>query len=281
MSTLIKTKEIELDQRSKDLRATVLKMAFAANRGHVASAFSLIEIVRVLYDDVLKFKSDQPFWNDRDRFVLSKGHGCLGHYALLYDKGFLKEKDLNDFCKSEGILGGHPEYAKVPGVEASTGSLGHGLSIAVGMALAGKMDGKKHKVFALIGDGESNEGSIWEAALSASKLGLDNLTALTDYNRQQSYSTTEEVLDLEPIVDKWESFGFETFAVNGHDVTALRDILLSENKSGKPRMVVCYTIKGKGISFVEKNLKWHHKNKFADEEKELLLKELNQEGSSL
>ncbi len=244
-------------------------------RGHVGSAFSLVEILRVLYDEVLRYDPKQPRWPQRDRFVLSKGHGCLALYALLAEKGFFPEEQLWKFCKVDGILGGHPEYGKVPGIEASTGSLGHGLPIGVGFALNARYERASYRVFVVGSDGESNEGSVWEAAMCASKHQLSNLTVLIDYNKQQSYSTTYEVLDLEPFGDKWRAFGFAVEEVDGHDVHQLRAVLKRVPfEPNKPSAIICHTIKGKGVSFVENNLTWHHKNKVSEEEVKSLLAEL-------
>ena len=263
-----------LDTRSKLLRQTIVHILKSARRGHVGAAFSLVEILRVLYDDILRYDPKNPHWPNRDRCILSKGHGCLALYTLLAEKGFFPESELWKFCAPDGMLGGHPEH-KIPGVEASTGSLGHGLSIGVGMALNGRYEKSDHRIFVIIGDGESNEGSVWEAALCAGKHKLDKLTVIVDYNKQQSYATTTEVQDMEPFADKWRAFGFAAKEIDGHDVNALKDTF---NKlpleAGKPSAIICHTVKGKGVSFVENNLKWHHKNKVTDEEIESLLKEL-------
>jgi transketolase len=265
-----------LDERSRALRRVIVRTLERGGRGHVGSAFSLVEMLRVLYDDVLRFDPQQPRWAERDRCVLSKGHGCLALYALLADKGFFPEAELWKFCKSDGILGGHPEFGKVPGVEASTGSLGHGLSFGVGFALNAKITRAKHRVFVIGSDGESNEGSVWEAALSAAKHRLANLTVLIDYNKQQSYSTTYEVLDLEPFADKWRAFGFAVEEVDGHDVAQLRAALRRVPfQADKPSALICHTIKGKGIPFVENNLNWHHKNKVSEDEVKALLAALD------
>jgi transketolase len=264
-----------LDDRSRALRRTMVQMMAAARRGHVGSAFSLVEILRVLYDDVLRYDARQPRWSQRDRCILSKGHGCLALYAILADKGFFPEEELWKFCQLDGILGGHPEYGKVPGVEASTGSLGHGLSIAIGMALNARYEHAAYRVFAIISDGESNEGAVWEAALSASQHHLANLVVLVDYNKQQSYGTTFEVLDLEPLADKWRAFGFAVEEVDGHDVAALRAAIgRAPFQADRPSLILCHTLKGKGISFVENNLNWHHKSKLTDEEIRAMLAEL-------
>jgi transketolase len=265
-----------LDERSRALRRVIVRTLERGGRGHVGSAFSLVEMLRVLYDDVLRFDAQEPRWAERDRCVLSKGHGCLALYALLADKGFFPEEELWKFCKSDGILGGHPEFGKVPGVEASTGSLGHGLSFGVGFALNARITGAKHRVFVIGSDGESNEGSVWEAALSAAKHRLGNLTVLSDYNKQQSYSTTYEVLDLEPFADKWRAFGFAVEEVDGHDVAQLRAALRRVPfQADKPSALICHTIKGKGIPFVENNLNWHHKNKVSEDEVKALLAALD------
>lgn len=256
-----------LDSRSIELRKTIVAMMECARRGHLASALSVVEILRVLYDDVLRYDPKNPQWSQRDRCILSKGHGCLALYAILAEKGFFPTEELWKFCKSEGILGGHPEYGKIPGVEASTGSLGHGLSIGIGFALNARYEKSDHRVFVVISDGESNEGSVWEAALCAGKHRLSNLTVLVDYNKQQSYGTTFEVQDLEPFADKWKAFGFQVAEVDGHDVSALRSVLAGLPLGpDRPSAIICHTRKGKGIGFVEGNLEWHHKNRVSDEE---------------
>ncbi len=272
MISLATPETTALDARSKQLRRMMVRMLAAGGRGHVGAAFSIVEILRVLYDDVLKYDPKNPRWPDRDRFILSKGHGCLALYVLLADKGFFAEAELWKFCASDGILGGHPEYGKVPGVEASTGSLGHGFSMGVGFALAAKLDGRRHRIFIVLGDGECSEGTIWEAALCASKYKLDQLTLLVDYNKQQTYGTIAEVQDLEPFAAKWEAFGFSVREVNGHDVDALKNTLAAVPLAAqKPTAIICHTIKGKGVSFIERNLSWHHKTKVSAAETASLL----------
>jgi transketolase len=264
-----------IDERSRRLRETIVKAIKAGNRGHVGSSFSLVEIFRVLYDDVLRYDAKNPRWPGRDRCILSKGHGCLALYAVLADKGFFPESELWKFCKTDGILGGHPEYGKVPGIEASTGSLGHGLSIGVGMAINARFEKSPHRVFVVVSDGESNEGSVWEAAMCAAKHQLSNLVVLLDYNKQQSYGTTYEVLDLDPLADKWRAFGFAVEEVDGHNVGELRASLArTPFDPVRPSIIICHTIKGKGISFVENNLNWHHKTKITDEEMQSLMQAL-------
>lgn len=267
-----------LDARSLSLRASICEAVRASGRGHVGSAFSLVEILRVLYDDVLQYQPKNPNWIDRDLCILSKGHGCLALYALLADKDFFPIAQLNTFCQKNSLLGGHPE-PKLPGVEWPTGSLGHGLAVGVGMALATRMQCRDNKVFVITGDGEINEGSIWESALSASKHRLDQLTVMIDYNQLQSYGPTKTVLDLEPLSDKWASFGFAVFETNGHDITALRNALFSaEKEKGKPKVIICHTVKGKGLSIAEDNPKWHHKSKLTESEMTAIQKAFHLEG---
>lgn len=256
-----------LDERAIYLRKLVVRGLAGGGRGHLGPAMSLIEILRVLYDDVLRFQPQNPTWKDRDRCILSKGHGCLGLYAILADKGYFPLETLDTFCKRDSILGGHPEAGKIPGVEASTGSLGHGMSIGIGMALAARIEKRDSRVFVIVGDGEINEGSVWEAALSAGKHGLDNFTVLVDYNKIQASGPTKDVQDLEPLLDKWRSFGFAATEVDGHDADALRNTLTSLPLAAqKPNAVICHTTKGKGIPFAENNPDWHHKAKIGPEE---------------
>ena len=250
-----------LDARSRQLRRLVVQALDGGGRGHIGSSMSLIEIVRVLYDDVLRHKPDQPKWAERDRFILSKGHGCLALYAILADKGYFPVDELTRFCRRDTILGGHPEAGKIPGVEASTGALGHGLSIGLGMALAARIAKRDSRIFVAMGDGEINEGSVWEAAMSAGKHRLASLTAIVDYNKIQSYGFVAEVQPLEPLADKWRAFGFDALEVDGHDVTALRQILAPRPKADRPLAVICHTVKGKGIPFAENEPSWHHKSK--------------------
>jgi transketolase len=249
----------------------------AGGRGHLGSAFSLVEMLRVLYDQVLAFDPARPRWPGRDRMILSKGHGCLALYAILADRGFFPAAELQRFCRPDGILGGHPEYGKVPGVEASTGSLGHGLALGVGMALALRLDRNPARVFVIDSDGECDEGSLWEAALSAAKHRLDHLTVLLDYNHMQSYSSTSEVLELEPMADKWRAFGFAVREVDGHDIAALGEALAQVPfQPGRPGILICHTVKGKGIAQLEGNPRWHHKSNVSAEELAALFTGLEQ-----
>jgi transketolase len=258
---------VALDEQGRRDRQELLSILASSGRGHVGAAFSAMEIVRVLYDDVLRVDPRDPEWPHRDRFVFSKGHGCLALYLVLAEKGFFPRSELARVCAFGAMLGGHPEAGKIPGVEASTGALGHGLSIAVGCALAARLDGSEWRTFVLVGDGESNEGSVWEAALSAGKHRLDSLTVLVDYNRFQSYGPSAEIQDLEPFADKWRSFGFAVRETDGHDRGALRETLRAVPfERGRPSAVVCHTIKGKGLPSTENNPAWHHKSRIDPEE---------------
>ena len=209
------------------MRRLIVRGLIGGNRGHVGSSMSLVEMLRVLYDEVLRFRPEEPNWPGRDRCILSKGHGCLALYAILADKGFFDAGHLDKFCHVDGMLGGHPERGKVPGVEASTGALGHGLSIGVGMALAARAQQRDSRIFVIMGDGEINEGSVWEAAMCAGKHKLTNLTVMIDYNKIQSAGFTCDIQDMEPLLDKWRSFGFAAAEIDGHDVRGLSGLCSS------------------------------------------------------
>ena len=251
-----------LDGRSRALRLAIVDALEGGRRGHVGSALSLVEIVRVLYDDVLRVRPADPAWPDRDRCILSKGHGCLALYAVLADKGFIAREDLVKQCTTGALLGGHPE-THIPGVEASTGALGHGLAIGVGLALAARMRRRPSRTFVILGDGELDEGSVWEAALMASKHRLETLTAIVDYNKLQSYGPVDDVLPLEPLADKWRAFGFAVQEVDGHDVDALRAAFARlPFAPDRPSLLIAHTVKGRGIAAAEHDPTWHHKASF-------------------
>ena len=255
-----------LDKRSIFLRSLVLRALVGGGRGHVGSSLSIIEIIRVIYDSYLNFDVENPSWDERDRFILSKGHGCLAQYAILADKGFFNQSVLDSFCHNDSILGGHPER-EIPGVEVSTGSLGHGLSLGVGISLAARIKKQDYRTIVVAGDGEINEGSVWEAAMCAGNHGLMNLTVLIDYNKIQSYGFTQEVADLEPLLDKWKAFGFGVSQIDGHDINSIKKCLLSlPLERNKPSAIICHTVKGKGLKFAENKPEWHHKSSFTDEE---------------
>ena len=251
--------KIRLDVRSRYLRSMIVEGLISSGRGHFGSAMSIIEILRVLYDSIIKFNSKKPQNDSRDILIVSKGHGCLALYALLADKGFFSKKELNKVGVINSMLGGHPEYKKIPGIEASTGALGHGFSIAVGSAISMKIRNKKNKVFVILGDGEINEGSNWEAALSASKHNLNNLHVIIDYNKWQATGKTDQILKLGNLKKKLESFGFLSNEIDGHNFTQISKNL-KKKSTNKPMAIIAHTIKGKGVSFMEDDNNWHYRS---------------------
>lgn len=268
---LAKVNDAKLDERSRYLRRLIFRAVINGGRGHIGAALSLVEIIRVLYDEVLRFRPGDPKWNGRDRFILSKGHGCLALYAVLTDKGFFSAEELDRFCHYDSILGGHPEVI-TPGVEASTGALGHGLPIGVGRALAARARKAGYRVYVLMGDGEINEGSVWEAAACADKYRLSNLTVIIDYNKLQSAGSVFDIQSMEPLADKWRSFGFTVFECNGHDVADLSRAFGEAKDCEGPGVLICHTVKGKGIPSAEHNPFWHHKVKLSED----LVKDIKQ-----
>jgi len=247
-----------LQEKARRVRTHIVRMIAGAGSGHIAPALSCADIVSALYFSVLRLDPGNPRWEDRDRFILSKGHGCAAHYAVLAEKGFFPLEVLDTFCRLDSILGGHPDRLKVPGVEASTGSLGHGLPIGVGMAIAGKVDGRAYRVFVLLGDGENDEGAVWEGAMAASHYKLDNLIAIIDRNRLQVDGWTEDVMNPEPLADKWRSFGWCVQEINGHDMNQIVDALhIATATRERPAAIIAKTVKGKGVSFMEGSVDWH------------------------
>jgi transketolase len=266
---------IDYERLGRESRREILQIIAAAGRGHIGPSLSIVEMINVCFESILRCDPSNPGWADRDRFILSKGHGCLAYYVALARKGFFPKAELAKFCAPGGILGGHPDHRKIPGVEASTGALGHGLALGVGIALAARIQGRAYRTFVLVGDGECNEGSVWEAALHAAKHRLESLVVLVDQNQLQSYGRTSEVCDMEPLDAKWSSFGFQTQVVDGHDARALEARLTDlPFQKGRPNALICRTVKGKGIAEAEGNPAWHHKAKIAPEEIARLLAEL-------
>jgi transketolase len=237
----------------KDLRKTVLRMIAEAGSGHLGASLSAIDIIAVLYFMKMRHDPGNHEWSERDRFILSKGHAAPALYAVLAELGYFPTKDLMSLRSMGSILQGHPD-TKTPGIDVGTGSLGQGLSLGVGMALAAKMDASKYKIYVLLGDGELNEGQVWEAALTAAHYKLDNLITIIDRNGFQLTGSTSDIKSLEPLYAKWEAFGWEVLQANGNDPSDfLNSLQVSNISNGKPFVIIAHTIKGKGISFMEGN----------------------------
>ncbi|WP_445668956.1 transketolase [Niallia sp. FSL R7-0648] len=264
----------KLERKAAEIRMTVIDMVYEAGTGHTGSSLSNTDILTVLFYEVMKNDPVNPNWEERDRYIQSKGHAVESYWAVLADKGYFPKEELKTFSKFNTRLIGHPNN-KVPGVEMNTGALGHGLSISVGMALAAKMNHKDYRVFTLMGDGELAEGSVWEAAMAASQYKLDNLVGIVDRNRLQITGSTDDVMSNEPLDKKWESFGWDVIEVDGNDIAELVQVFHSIPKTeGKPTIILANTIKGKGISFAENEAGWHH-HVPSQEEYELAMKELS------
>ena len=249
-----------LETTSTKIRIGILDAVFHAQSGHPGGSLSSTDILTALYFNAMRVDPSTPKWEDRDRFVLSKGHCSPALYSTLAVKGFFPEEDLKNFRRIDSYLQGHPDMKKVPGVDMSTGSLGQGLSTANGMALAGKLDNKDYRVYALMGDGEIEEGQIWEAAMAAAHYKLDNVTAFLDHNKLQIDGKISEVMSPEPVDQKFKAFGWNVIIVDGHDFNQiLSAINEAKNIKGKPTIIICETIKGKGVSFMEGIAGWHGK----------------------
>lgn len=260
-----------LKEIAKEARKTIISMLYKCKGPHIGSSFSIVEILVALYFKCLLVSPGKCRDEKRDRFILSKGHSCAALYAVLFLKGFFGEKVLKGFSVNGGTLEHHPTRNLKWGIEVSSGSLGHGLSIGAGMAVAAKNDRVKHRIFVLLGDGEINEGSVWEAAMFASQHKLDNLVAIVDYNKIQALGRTEEVINLEPLSEKWRSFGWAVKEIDGHD---FKQIISVFNKipfhSQKPSVIIAHTTKGKGVSFMEDELLWHYRCPDEEEYKKAL-----------
>jgi len=268
----------QLESIAKEIRKKIFYMIYKAGGGHIAPAFSIVELVTALYFKILRLDKDRLKDENRDRFVLSKGHACAALYAVLVQAGFAPEEVLSKFCQPDGIIGGHPDIGAIPGIEATTGSLGHGFPFSMGLALGAKLDAKDYRVFTIIGDGECQEGTVWEAALFAAHQELDNLVAIIDYNKYQALEPIKDVLGLEPLKAKWESFNWAVKEVDGHNMEEIISVLDKVPfEKGKPNFVIAHTIKGKGISFMENVPIWHYRLP-NEEETKIALKELGMEG---
>lgn len=250
---------MQIDEKAAEIRRKIYKIAHFAGGGHMGAALSMADIISVLYfDDVLKYDAKNPVWEERDKFILSKGHACYALYAALAEAGFFEEDELRHVGQPGSKFGGHPKLHDIPGIEASTGALGHGLSFAIGIAYANKVDSKDSHVYVILGDGECQEGSVWEAALSAPTLELDNLTVIVDHNKLQAMDELESIVHMKPFANKWKSFGWNVVEIDGHNYGEIKKALLVREKF-KPTLIVANTIKGKGVSFMENVPIWHYR----------------------
>jgi transketolase len=259
---------------ARRIRGHAVRMVHRARASHIGSCLSMADLLAVLYGGVLRVRPAEPGWPDRDRLLVSKGHAAAAVYAALAEAGFFPADWLDTYCQDGTRLAGHVSHHGVPGVELSSGSLGHALSVGCGMALAGKRDGAGYRVFVLLSDGECDEGSVWEAALFAPHHRLDNLVAVVDYNKIQSFGTVKEVLDLAPLADKWRAFGWSAVEVDGHEPARLDEVLGAVPREvGRPTAVIAHTVKGRGVTFMEDSLTWHYKSP-GDAELALALEQL-------
>ncbi len=260
----------QLERVARDVRALIIKMLAKAGSGHPGGSLSAVEILTTLYFSVMRHDPENPSWEDRDRFHLSKGHACPVLYAVLAKAGYFDESELWNLRKFGSILQGHADR-RTPGVEVSTGSLGQGLSIALGMALGARVQKKSYRVYCLLGDGEIQEGNIWEAAMAAAHYNVGNLCAILDYNKFQIDGSVDEIMSLEPIEDKWEAFGWHTIVVDGHDISDLISAFEQAKEiKKKPTIIIAQTVKGKGVSFMEHVVDFHGRAPTPEEEKKAL-----------
>ena len=266
----------QIAEKARLMRKHAVEMSFLAgpNGAHLSPGLSMMEIMATLYFGVLRYDPRHPGWPERDRFILSKGHGVLGFYTALAEAGYFPLEVLNTFETDDCDLPGHPCMNLSMGIEASTGSLGHGLSLGVGLALAARMDRRDSDTYVLVGDGECNEGMVWEAIMAANQYRLDNLVAIVDCNRLQSDGFCEEIMRMDPLAEKWQSFGWRVREVDGHDIGQLLGALDRRSRPRtRPYVVIAHTVKGKGVSFIENNAAWHH-NRLSHSDAEKALAEL-------
>ncbi len=257
--------------RATSLRCRIIQSTCRAGSGHPGGSLSCADIVALLYFHVLHLDPERPDSEDRDRFILTKGHAAPALYAALAEKGFFPVEELQYLRRLGRMLQGHPDRVRTPGVEASTGSLGQGLSVAAGIAIAGQLDESDWGVYALLGDGELQEGQVWEAAMAASHYGLDNLIAITDYNDLQIDGQLSDVMRVEPLADKWRAFGWDVWTVDGHDLYALDAAVREAQVCGRPAMIIAETVKGRGVSFMEGEASWHGKAPSGEQAEQALL----------
>ncbi len=255
----------EIEDRARYIRCSVIESIAEAGSGHPGGSLSCADIMALLFFGVLSLDPENPNWEDRDRFILAKGHAAPALYAALAGRGFFPEEQLKNLRKLGGMLQGHPDRLRTPGVEASTGSLGQGLSLAVGIALAGKLDAKDFGVYALLGDGELQEGQVWEAAAAAAHYRLDNLIAVVDHNGLQIDGPVSDILSFEPLAERWKAFGWSVWEVDGHSPGQLWEAILQAQTAGTPSVLIADTVKGKGVSFMENQVSWHGRAPSDDE----------------
>ncbi len=258
---------------SRNVRKVILEMIYTTNSSHIGSSFSIVEILISLYFKIMKVSPEDTINPDRDRFILSKGHGCSALYAVLFKRGFMSKNDIEGFAVNGGILELHPRMELKYGIEISTGSLGHGLSIGSGMALAGMVDNRRYKVYVLLSDGELNEGSTWESIMFAGSCRMSNIVALVDYNKIQALGVTSDIVNIEPLGDKWRSFGWYVQEIDGHSFEQIFKALSSLSPE-RPNVIILNTVKGKGVSFMENKVSWHY-NAPNDTEYKIALEELS------
>lgn len=277
------TETLALEKIANNVRMDILEEVYNAKSGHIGGAFSIADILTVLYFNEMNIDAKIPDSPDRDRLVLSKGHASAALYAVLAEKGYIDKKELKTFRNIDSNLQGHPDMNKVPGVDMTTGSLGQGLSVANGMALSSKLDSRGYRVYCILGDGELQEGQVWEAAMTAEKYQLDNLCVIVDANELQLTDSTMNVkgINYNDIEQKFRAFGFQTVVIDGHNIESIiRALTIAEMTKGKPTAIICKTIKGKGVSFMENQVDWHGKSP-NDEEYEMAVKELKQEAEKI
>ena len=250
-----------LAQKARAIRRNIIEMAAkGGGPAHPAPALSCADIINVLYNNVMSIRPEDPKWEDRDRFILSKGHACPALYAVLAERGYFPRDWFYSLRKVGGRLQGHPDMKKTPGIDMTSGSLGHGLSAGLGMAIALKQRRSKARVYVILGDGEIQEGMVWEAAMSAPKLGADNLVAIIDYNHLQSGGITDSIMPVEPLADKWKAFNWNVLEANAHNTEELiNKFEIAKMSSGRPSVIIAHSVKGKGISYMENNNDWHQK----------------------
>ena len=277
------TETLALDKIANNIRMDILVEVYNAKSGHIGGAFSIADILTVLYFNEMNIDAKNPDSPDRDRLVLSKGHASAALYAALAEKGYIDKEELKTFRNIDSNLQGHPDMNKVPGVDMTTGSLGQGLSVANGMAISSKLDSRGYRVYCILGDGELQEGQVWEAAMTSEKYQLDNLCVIVDANELQLTDSTMNVkgINYNDIEQKFRAFGFQTVVIDGHNIESIiRALTIAEMTKGKPTVIICKTIKGKGVSFMENQIDWHGKAP-NDEEYEMAVNELKQESEKI